>query len=72
QERPLCAIVSTITGITFQSMRSLGNLIPRVLQPKDALSCLGCILSLASSRWYCADSFPGVHFELIILFFQRM
>lgn len=65
------AFVSTITGITLQSMRSLGNLIPWIVQQKDALSCHGHVLSVASLQWHYADVFPGVHSSWLIYPFEE-
>lgn len=62
----------TVIGIAFQSTHKVGDLIPQILQQKDAFNFLGRILSLVSYRWYSADSFPDGALKLIVLFFRRM
>lgn len=65
----LHAVVPTGTRTTFQIRHKLGDLIPQILQQKDACNLLGYLLSLVSYRWYFADSFPDGALKLIVLFF---
>lgn len=66
------AVVPTIIGIALQNRHKVGDLIPQVLQQKDAFNFLGHILSLVSYRWCSADSLPDGALKLIVLFFPRM
>lgn len=66
------AAVPTITGMAFQSTHKFGDLIPQILQQKDAFNFLVHILSLTFYRWHSTDLFPDGTLKLIVLFFWRM